>query len=152
MVWLTLQKIKEILEEKRLEQLVTITNPLDINPASDDGVHASITAIALEDSGVDAAILSLDPLSPAMHTLDKTELAQYDMHDERGIIKLLTDLEKSLDKPLVTVVDGGRLYDPLRDALIKKGIPVFTVCDRAVAVLSIYIQGRLQRDAIIAAG
>jgi hypothetical protein len=46
------------------------------------------------------------------------------------------------------VVDGGRLYDPLRDALIAGSIPVFNVCDGAVAALSLYIQGRLRANAI----
>lgn len=148
----TLSKIKNILEVKKLSHLVSLTNPLDINPAADDEAHASIAAVVLQDSGVDAAIISLDPLSPAMHTLADTENDRYSMSDELGIVKLITELEKNVDKPLVTVVDGGRMYDPLRDALIKKGIPVFAVCDRAVTVLSIYIQGRLKRDAIIAAG
>ena len=48
----------------------------------------------------------------------------------------------------VAVVDGGRLYDPLRDALMDNGIPVFTVCDKAIAALSLYIQKRLAADAI----
>ena len=48
----------------------------------------------------------------------------------------------------MAVVDGGRLYEPLRDALMAGGIPVFTVCDDAVAALSFYIQGRLRANAI----
>jgi len=48
----------------------------------------------------------------------------------------------------VAVVDGGRLYDPLRDALMAGGIPVFNVCDGAVAALSLYIQGRLRVNTI----
>jgi hypothetical protein len=46
------------------------------------------------------------------------------------------------------VVDGGRLYDPLRDALTAHNVPVFTVCDKAIAALSIYIKGRLNADNI----
>jgi len=60
------------------------------------------------------------------------------------IIKIVN----TCDTPIVTVVDGGRLYDPLRDALIDNNIPVFTVCDKAIAALSLYIQGRLNADAI----
>jgi len=46
----------------------------------------------------------------------------------------------------VAVIDGGRLYDPLRDALIEGGVPVFHVCDQAIAAMSLYIQGRLEME------
>jgi hypothetical protein len=49
---------------------------------------------------------------------------------------------------VIAVVDGGRLYDPFRDALLAKGIPTFPVCDRAVASLSLYIESRLYADSI----
>lgn len=64
--------------------------------------------------------------------------------DEEGSIKarMIALAEKSV-KPIVTVVDGGRMFDPLRDSLIEQGIPVFRVCDHAVATLALYIQGRL---------
>jgi len=31
---------------------------------------------------------------------------------------------------------------------MENSVPVFTVCDRAIAVLSLYIQGRLNADAV----
>ncbi len=66
------------------------------------------------------------------------------MDSDTGIKNLITELARESEKPIVTVIDGGRLYDPLRDGLIEKGIPVFKVCDRAIAALSLYIQGRLE--------
>ncbi|MFW2365836.1 MAG: acetate--CoA ligase family protein [Desulforhopalus sp.] len=147
----TRARIQNILETKNLSHLVSITNPLDINPAADDEAHAEIAAALLDDPTVDAVVISLDPLSPAMHTLADSSNSHYSMDDKDSIVKLITRLVGKSEKPLITVVDGGRLYDPLRDMLIKHGIPVFAVCDRAVAVLSIYIQGRLARDAIVAA-
>ena len=64
------------------------------------------------------------------------------------MVKRRKRLLYSTATPIVAVVDGARLYEPLRDALMAGGIPVFTVCDDAVAALSFYIQGRLRANAI----
>ena len=139
----TVETIRDILREKQLDSLVTVTNPLDINPAADDETHALVAETILADSGVDALVISLDPLSPAMRTLHDPQSSHYDMEEEGSIKERIIALAEKSAKPIVTVVDGGRTFDPLRDALIEKGIPVFRVCDHAVAVLSLYMQGRL---------
>ena len=144
----TNKKIKTILTEKGLQSLVTVVNPLDINPAADDETHALIAEAILDDTGVDAIVMSLDPLSPAMRTLHDPESSNYDMEEEGSIKARVIALAEKSDKPIVTVVDGGRMFDPLRDSLIEKGIPVFKVCDHAVAVLSLYIQGRLMSQSL----
>jgi acyl-CoA synthetase (NDP forming) len=144
----TRDAIAKILKNKGLSAFVTLSNPLDINPAADDEAHAKITGILAEDPNVDAVVVSLGPLSPAMQTLDKTGVKKYDMNGTGSILNRMIALVSSSATPIVTVVDGGRLYDPLRDALMDHGIPVFTVCDKAIAALSLYIQGRLRADAI----
>lgn len=144
----TLDAIETILRAKGLSAFVTLSNPLDINPAADDEAHAKITQILANDPNVDAVVVSLDPLSPAMKTLDKTSVKAFHMHGADSILHRMDSLVKTIATPIVTVVDGGRLYDPLRDALMDKGIPVFTVCDKAIAALSLYVQGRLRADAI----
>ncbi len=144
----TKRSVEEILEGKGLTSLVTITNPLDINPAADDEAHGQVAETILADSGVDALVISLDPLSPAMHTLHDPESAQYDMEGEGSIKERIITLAARSDKPIAAVVDGGKTFDPLRDSLIEKGIPVFKVCDHAVAVLSLYIQGRLMSQSL----
>lgn len=140
--------IAQVLKEKRLSSLVTIANPLDINPAADDEAHVKITEVLLADPNVDGVVLSLGPMSPAMHTLPGEVSGEYDLDAVGGVKNLLTELIGRSSKPVVTVVDGGRLYDELRDGLMAASIPVFTVCDRAVAALALYIQGRLAADAI----
>ncbi len=144
----TKNMVAAILKDKRLDAFVTLSNPLDINPAADDDVHARITQILTQDRGVDAVIISLDPLSPAMKTLNNTDIPGFDMHQDTSIKKQLIDIVKISGTPVIAVVDGGKLYDPLRDALIHDDIPVFTVCDKAIAALSVYIQGRLNADAV----
>ncbi len=144
----TLEKVADILKTKKLDAFVTLSNPLDINPAADDDVHAQITSILAEDKGVDAVVVSLDPMSPAMKTLENPTVSDFDMNHENSIKNQIIDIANTCDTPVVTVVDGGRLYDPLREALIENNVPVFTVCDKAIAALSLYVQGRLNADAI----
>ncbi|MDZ7761245.1 MAG: acetate--CoA ligase family protein [Desulfovermiculus sp.] len=144
----TRDDIDRILRNKKLESLVSIGNPLDINPAADDEVHADIAATLLKDERVDAVIMGLDPLSPAMHTLSHTSVEEYSMHADKGIVPLLTQVAAQTDKPIIGVVDGGRLFDPLRDALLAAGVPIFPVCDRAVAATALYIEARLHAEAI----
>jgi acyl-CoA synthetase (NDP forming) len=144
----TCDAIETILVAKGLASFVTLANPLDINPAADDEAHAKITQILAADPNVDAVVVSLDPMSPAMKTLDKTPVKAFHMHGPDSILHRMESLVKITATPIVTVVDGGRLYDPLRDALMDKGIPVFAVCDKAIAALSLYVQGRLRADAI----
>ncbi len=142
----TVERIGELLREKRLDKLVSVVNPLDINPSADDEAHARVAAILAEDPGVDAVILGLDPLSPAMHTLADPGVPAFDLGAEGGIAQLLPEVAARSEKPVIGVIDGGRLYDPLRDALMAGGVPVFPVCDRAVAALAQYIQARLYAD------
>lgn len=141
-------EIAKILKKKRLDKLVTITNPLDINPTADDEAHAEIVRIVGLDGGVDAIVVGLDPLSPAMHTLDETTVPAFSMDADNSIVPLLSDVVKNSQVPTVAVVDGGRLYDPFRDILLARGIPTFPVCDRAVTSLSLYIESRLYADSV----
>ena len=88
-------------------------------------------------------VVGLDPLSPAMRTLAECEAKRYDFKDPGSIAVAMPRLAADLDKPVVGVVDGGRLYDPLVDELVKKRMAVFRSSDRAVRALALYIEGRL---------
>ncbi|HCY84706.1 MAG TPA: CoA-binding protein [Desulfobacteraceae bacterium] len=144
----TRQAVAGVLTAKKLDRLVTLSNPLDINPSADDEAHGEIAKILCEDPGVDAVVISLDPMSPAMRTLEDSPMDRFLMSHPGSILNRMIALKSATRTPVVAVVDGGRLYDPLRDALTAGGIPVFSVCDKAIAALSLYIQGRLRADAI----
>lgn len=145
----TTSKIDTLLRDKRLHKLVTVQNPLDINPGSDDEVHVKTVEVLIEDPGVDAVVLGLDPLSPAMLTLEGDENEQYSFSNPESIAESLPLLCENADKPIIGIVDGGRLYDPLVDLLISKGVVVFRSSDRAVQVLAMYMEGRLYGDKIL---
>lgn len=144
----TTSKIEEILRAKRLGSLVTVTNPLDINPAADDETHALIAEALAADSAVDAVVVGLGPLSPSTHSLNNCAIEAFDMASEGNIIERLENITKTSTTPIIAVVDGGRLFDPMRDELLKRGIPVFSICDRAMSSLSLYIESKLYADSI----
>ena len=140
--------IQAILEAHKLTSLVTIANPLDINPGADDTVHASIAELLLQDENIDAVVIGLDPLSPHTHSLADTDIDAFRLDHPDGILALLSRVRKNSRKPLVAVVDGGARFEPLRAGLMANDIPVFPVCDRAVPPLSLYMEARLAVEAI----
>ena len=151
----TRRQLEEVLRAHRLDRLVTVQNPLDINPAADDSVHVRAAELLLQDATIDAVVLGLDPLSPVTHTLDGPDTgdttnkaanekpAPFNLHHPEGMVALLRTVAGQSPKPLVGVVDGGALFEPYRQAIMAAGIPVFRVCDEAVAALSLYMESRL---------
>lgn len=139
----TEQALEHILTEKRLALLVTVKNPLDINPGADDETHIKTVEILGHDENIDAIVVGLDPLSPAMRTLHSDDTDSFSLTDPESIASILPGVVALLQKPVVGVVDGGRLFDPLVDALTEGGMVVFRSSDNAVQVLAMYIEGRL---------
>lgn len=142
----TVENIQSLLKEKRLDSLVEVKNPLDINPGADDETHVRAVGCLAGDVNVDAVVVGLDPLSPAMRTLAEVESERYSFDAPESIAKMMPQLVAGLDKPVVGVVDGGRLYDPLVDELMGNGMAVFRSSDRAVQSLAMYMEGRLYAE------
>ena len=139
----TRSAMQSCINEKHLDKLVTIANPLDINPGADDEVHAHMAELMLNDEGIDAVVIGLDPHSPVTHTLAETDVEAFRMDAPGGILERLSAVRERFRKPLVAVVDGGAQFEPFRNALRERNIPVFPVCDRAIATLSLYMEARL---------
>ena len=139
----TSDRVRRLLTEKRLDRLVEIKNPLDINPASDDRLHAEIARILALDPDVDGVVVGLDPLSPAVRSLPAGLRPGESLEHEESIARIFPQVVAETAKPMVGVVDGGELFDPLAAALVNAGMPVFRSCDRAVAALAKYMEGRL---------
>lgn len=144
----TREKLTTLLMQHRLETLVEVRNPMDINPAANDILHTKAAEIISEDDGVDGLVVGLDPLSPSMQTLPHGSRPEESLDSDTGIARLFPELVRKCAKPVIGVVDGGRLYDPLTDRLEQQGVPVFRSCDRAVTALAKYIEGRLYADAL----
>jgi acyl-CoA synthetase (NDP forming) len=144
----TSQALRNFLATKRLDALVEVKNPLDINPAADDETHVTAVKFLAEDPNVDVVVVGLDPLSPAMRTLAECEAQKYNMDDKKSIALQMPKLASELEKPVVGVVDGGYLYEPLVNALLSQGMAVFRSSDRAIHTLAVYVDGRLYAEQI----
>ncbi|QJB58265.1 acetate--CoA ligase family protein [Pseudodesulfovibrio sp. zrk46] len=141
----TQQTLTNLFQEKRLDSLVTIRNPLDITPAADDDTHIKAARALCNDPGVDAVVAALVPMSPSLQvTMDNVA----DDEPDDGLVGRLKELVDSTQTPLVCSVDAGMLYEPMVRRLMDAGIPVFQTCDMAVSALSQYIEGRLNATRI----
>jgi len=139
----TVAHLEKLIKEHGLAALVDIKNPMDINPAADDRLHVQVTEVLLTDPAVDCIVIGIVPMSPAMHTLPKPGTNAF---SEKSIAALLPRLINESEKPVITVVDGGTIYDPLAEALEKGDIPVFRTADRAVTAVSKYVEWRMYAD------
>jgi len=124
-------------------------NPVDATPMAPTEAYAATARAVLASPGVDALILSAVPVTPALDNLP-ADPARHgeDLDGPASQASLFREILGASDKPAVVVVDSGRLYDPLADALRTAGIPVFRKIDRAGRCLARYVQARLQDAAV----
>lgn len=139
----TINNISEIIKSHRLDALVDVKNPIDINPAANDQLHADIAEVLATDENVDAVIIGLDPISPAMQTLPAGVRKNESLEADNSAANLMPALVEKITKPIIGVVDGGRLYDPYVEILEKKGMAVFRSADRAVTAFAIFAENRM---------
>ena len=83
------------------------------------------------DPDVDLVVVGLDPLSPATYSLAGD--MRFSMDAENSLARTIPRLAADCDRPVIGVVDSGRLYDPLVETLEKGGLPVFRSSDLALA-------------------
>jgi acyl-CoA synthetase (NDP forming) len=145
----TVRRIEQILVAKKLDQLVEVRNPLDINPGADDDAHLAISEAFLEDPGVDAVVVGLDPTAPAVRALEKSRLRPgHDLDDPKSTAQLMPPIAARHAKPFVGIIDGGRLYDAMAARLMDRGVCVFRNVSRGTRALVRYTEARLAAEAL----
>jgi len=143
----TVKRIEEILLAKKLAALVEVRNPIDINPGADDEAHLQITAAFAQDVNIDAVVVGLDPTAPSVRALETSKLRPgYDISDAKSTFHLMPPLVAQHDKPIIGIVDGGRLYDAMCAGLMDQGVCVFRNCARATKALAHYCEARLYAE------
>jgi acyl-CoA synthetase (NDP forming) len=142
----SLEKLRIILSDASLESLTSVHNPLDITPMASENVYLEVIAIFLEDKNTDAVIVAIVPLTPLLHTLPEELARDNTFGSENSMVKRISALNRASSKPLIVVVDSGRLYDPMADGFQNNGLPVFRSADIAVGVLGKYMHNRLQQQ------
>ncbi|HEY5293122.1 MAG TPA: hypothetical protein VIJ43_12510, partial [Burkholderiales bacterium] len=145
----TVRRVEEILVAKKLDALVEVRNPIDINPGADDEAHLQITEAFLQDPNIDAVVVGLDPTAPSVRALEESKLRPgYDIMDPMSTVHLMPPIVNRNDKPIVGIVDGGKLYDAMSAGLMDQGVCVFRNSARGTRALVRYIEARLYADAI----
>ncbi|MBA3903752.1 MAG: acyl-CoA synthetase [Rhodocyclaceae bacterium] len=143
----TVGKIEEILVAKKLDQLVEVRNPLDINPGADDEAHLQITEAFLQDPNIDAVVVGLDPTAPSVRALVESKLRPgHDIGDPKSTVHLMPPIVERNDKPIIGIVDGGTLYDAMAAGLMDRGVCVFRNCARGTKALVRYVKARQYAD------
>jgi hypothetical protein len=56
----------------------------------------------------------------------------------------LPELAAESSKPLMAIIEGGRTYDALANALQIKGLPVCRIADEGIRALGDYLSFRLR--------
>ena len=145
----TVRRVEEILVAKKLDALVEVRNPIDINPGADDEAHLQITEAFLQDPNIDAVVVGLDPTAPSVRALGESQLRPgHDIKDPKSTVHLMPPIVNRNDKPIVGIVDGGKLYDAMCVGLMDQGVCVFRNSARGTRALVHYIEARLYADTI----
>lgn len=142
----TTEKLSAILREKRLDALMEVRNPFDINPGADDETHVSCAEAFANDPNVDAVIVGLDPLSPMTRTLETSAREGFDIHSEESMAHTFSMLANNHDKPIIGIIEGGALYDPFAAKLMDQGVCIFRSTELGVKALVKYTAARLGCD------
>ncbi len=143
----TVKRIEQILVAKKLDQLVEVRNPLDINPGADDEAHLEISEAFLQEPDIDAVIVGLDPTAPSVRALEQSKLRPgYDLSDPKSTVHLMPPLAARYDKPLIGILDGGKLYDAMAAGLMDQGVCCFRNCTRGTKALVRYFEARHNAD------
>lgn len=145
----TVTQLEEILLAKKLNALVEVRNPIDINPGADDEAHLQIVEAFLQDPQIDAVVVGLDPTAPSVRALESSKLRPgFDITDPKSTVHLMPPLVARNDKPVIGIVDGGQLYDTMSARLMDQGVCVFRNCARGTKALVRYVEARLYADAL----
>ena len=126
-----------------IDKLQDVKNPLDTTPVADDAVFGECARAILEDPGVDCAVISPVPMTPALQTLAPGPGTREDIRDPKSTPSRIIEIFRATDKPFVVNIDAGAAYDPMAGMLASAGIPVFRRSDEAVKFLRRFVAARL---------
>ncbi|MCF8149624.1 MAG: CoA-binding protein [Burkholderiaceae bacterium] len=145
----TVASLEEILVAKKLNALVEVRNPIDINPGADDEAHLQIVEAFLHDAEIDAVVVGLDPTAPSVRALEQSKLRPgFDITDPKSTVHLMPSLVNRNDKPIIGIVDGGHLYDAMCAGLMDQGVCIFRNCARGTRALVRYVEARLYANSL----
>ena len=57
-------------------------------------------------------------------------------------------LVASIEKPVIGIVEGGKMYDAMIEKLMDQGVCIFRSCEQGMRALVKYTQARMRADEI----
>ncbi|HKQ49039.1 MAG TPA: indolepyruvate oxidoreductase subunit beta [Phycisphaerae bacterium] len=133
----TAAHLTDTLTRHKLHTLVNVRNPLDLTPMASDDVYEESIRILMDDDEIDAVVVSLVPLTPALRTTND------ELDDPASLAHRLPRLFAEYDKPMIVVIDAGTTYESLAGRIRSAGVPVFRSCDQAIRSLGRYLCHRV---------
>jgi len=140
----TRERLQAVLASKKLDALMEVRNPFDINPGADDEAHLLCTEAMAAEPEVDSVVVGLDPTSPMVRSLQKSARPGFDIDSPESIVQTLPALVAACPKPIVAFIDGGALFDPMADKLMAQGVCILRSSERATRALVRYTEARLR--------
>jgi acyl-CoA synthetase (NDP forming) len=141
----TAGRLQEAFGKARIDQLVDVHNPVDLTPIADDAAYEAVFRAVLEDDNVDAGLLGIVPMTPALNTLPAGGAHHEDFSREESIVSRAIRIREEIAKPWVAVVDGGPSYDAMARRLEENGIPTFRTADRALRIFNLFCTERMRQ-------
>jgi len=120
--------LKALLEAHKLAELVNPRLPLDVTPMADEAAYLGAARLVAA-TAADTLVIGLVPFT---RRLDTTDPANMD-----AFAGALAALARESGKRVGVAVEGGALYEPYREALMKAGLPVFLTMEKALQGLRI---------------
>ena len=120
--------LKALLEAHKLTELVNPRLPLDVTPMADEAAYLGAARLVAA-TAADTLVIGLVPFT---RRLDTTDPASMD-----AFAGALAGIARESGKRVGVAVEGGALYEPYREALMKAGLPVFLTMEKALQGLRI---------------
>jgi acyl-CoA synthetase (NDP forming) len=133
----TRDRLRALLTSFGVQNVVEVSNPLDLTPMANDAAFAEAVGAVLEDENVDAGVIGCVPLTPALNTLAAGPEHAEDVGREGSLADQMIRLRNAWSKPWVAVVDGGSDYEPMRALLKFNGVPTFRNIDQAMRMIRV---------------
>jgi acyl-CoA synthetase (NDP forming) len=138
-------KLTELSEQTRaqlravLPEIAHVGNPVDATPMAGTRPFIKAVEILAHAEEVDALVVSAIPATPGLDILAPDLSGQHseNIFSMHSLPSELIRVSKEIDKPMVVVIDSGRLYDPSVLLLERAGLPVYRKIDRASRALSV---------------
>ncbi|HKI84046.1 MAG TPA: acetate--CoA ligase family protein [Candidatus Krumholzibacteria bacterium] len=130
----TRDQLREVLPE-----IAHVGNPVDATPMAGTKPFIKAVEILAHAEEVDALVVSAIPATPGLDILAPDLSGQHseNIFSMNSLPSEFIRVSKETDKPMVVVIDSGRLYDPSVLLLERAGLPVYRKIDRASRALSV---------------